>query len=63
MTALKTDERLLSALRDAARRELTAEKVERQRISFIMGTIKPGREITRADVQNILYKHEGSKEN
>ena len=40
MTNVKTSPSLLEALRKAANGEPTAEEIFRQRVSFIMGTLK-----------------------
>lgn len=59
MTELKTDPAVLRALRAAASKELTAEEINKQRVSFIMGTLKPESTLTRAHVQSILHKQQG----
>ena len=61
MTGMKTDESLLDALRRATAKTPSAEELEKQRISFIMGTLKPDSSVTRAKVQEILNEHEGKK--
>ncbi len=56
---LKTNSALLEALKSAS--TPTAAEVERQRISYIMGTLKTTSPITRAEVEEILAQHEGKK--
>jgi hypothetical protein len=60
MTELKTKPSLLEALHKASRRDLTADEIRQQRVSFIMGSVKSD-EITRAKIQNVLDKQEGRK--
>jgi hypothetical protein len=60
MTTLKTKESTLRALRMASRRELTADELQRQRVSFIMGSLK-SRNVTREKVEELLAKQEGRK--
>ena len=61
MTELKTKASLLEALQKASTRNLTAEEIRQQRISFVMGTLKDSSAITRAKVQDVLDKQEGRK--
>jgi hypothetical protein len=56
---LKTDTALLKALERAATYKPTADDVERQRLSFVMGSLKSTNDITRAEVKQILNQHEG----
>jgi hypothetical protein len=58
---LKTSESLLDALRDAAAKELTAAELRKQRISFIMGTLKDTSTVTREKVTEVLAAQEGKK--
>lgn len=60
MTELKSKPSLLEALQKASRRDLTADEVRQQRISFIMGSVRSD-DITRAKVQDVLDKQEGRK--
>lgn len=55
MTELKTSEALLSALQKGTR-PLTAAERYRQRVSFILGSLKPDSTITRDQVESILAK-------
>jgi hypothetical protein len=61
MTDLKTSESLLSALRRAATRTPSAEEIEQQRVSFIMGSLSERSSVTRARVQEVLAQQEGKK--
>ena len=53
MVDLKTSPSLLKALEEATR-PLTAEERDRQRVSFIMGSLGLDNNITRAQVESIL---------
>jgi hypothetical protein len=61
MIQLKTRESLLSALRQASVRTPTAEELQRQRVSFIMGSLNAESAVTRAQVEEMLAEHEGRK--
>jgi len=61
MTNLKTKESTLNALQQASRRPLTAEELQKQRVSFIMGSLKKESPVTRAKVQEVLAEQEGRK--
>jgi hypothetical protein len=61
MTDLKTNESLLSALRAATTRTPTAEELNKQRVSFIIGTLKESSGVTRSKVQEVLDKQEGKR--
>lgn len=61
MTDLKTKESTLNALRKASQYRPTAEELQKQRVSFIMGNLKKGSEVTRAKIQEVLAKQEGVK--
>jgi hypothetical protein len=58
---LKTDPSLLRALERASARGPTAEEIAKQRVSFVMGSLKTSNGITRAEVQQILNQQEGRK--
>lgn len=62
MTELKTSELLLAALKEASKRGLTAEELNKQRISFIMGSLKESSTVTRSRIQEVLAEQEGKKE-
>jgi hypothetical protein len=61
MTELKTKQSLLSALEKAASRPLTAEEVEKQRVSFIMGILRRDSTVTRSQVEEALAQLEGKR--
>ena len=61
MTELKTKESLLSALRQASKHVPTPEELRRQRVSFIMGSLKESSGVTRAKIQEVLEEQEGRK--
>jgi hypothetical protein len=61
MTELRTRESLLSALKLAASRRPTAEELQKQRISFIMGSINDKSTVTRARISEVLAAQEGKK--
>lgn len=61
MTDLKTSESLLKALRNSATRVPTAAELEKQRVSFVMGSLGQNSTATRAQVEEMLAKQEGKK--
>ena len=61
MSELKTDPKLLDALKRALALPQSPEEIEQQRLSFIMGSLKSTNEITRSEVQEILAQQEGRK--
>ncbi|MGA2493734.1 MAG: hypothetical protein ABSF67_12375 [Roseiarcus sp.] len=61
MTKLKTDPGLLQKLMAAASHDLTTEQLRKQRVSFIMGSLKRESPITRDKIQKVLAAHEGDK--
>jgi|SRR5579864_22101 len=60
MTELKTSESLLATLQKASKRVLTAEELKKQRVSFIMGSLKESSTVTRARIQEVLARQEGN---
>jgi hypothetical protein len=58
---LKTDPKLLAALHRALSIPQSAEDIDQQRLSFVMGSLKSTNGITRAQVQEILAHQEGRK--
>jgi hypothetical protein len=54
-----TDVRLIEALERAARIPLSAEQVERQRLSFIMGSLTKDSPMSKEKVREILAQHLG----
>lgn len=61
MTDLKTDGALLRALEEAARRRPTADELDEQRVSFIMGSLGESSTVSRERVTEILAAHEGRR--
>lgn len=61
MPELETAKALLDALRQASSHNPTAEELQRQRVSFIMGSLKPNSSVTRDRVQKVLEQQEGRK--
>jgi hypothetical protein len=57
----KTSESLLATLQKASKRVLTAEELKKQRVSFIMGSLKESSTVTRARIQEVLARQEGNK--
>lgn len=61
MTELRTNSKLLSALKRASTHVHTAEELRKQRVSFILGTISDSNNATRERVEEVLAAHEGRK--
>jgi hypothetical protein len=61
MPELKTDQALLTALQNASSREPGHEQLERQRLSFVMGTLPEENDMTRDQVLDVLERQEGRK--
>lgn len=61
MTGLQTNEKLIRALTDGAKKELSKRQVDRQRVSFVYGSLDERNDMTRQQVQSALEKHEGRK--
>jgi hypothetical protein len=57
----RTNDALLRALKIAAETKLTAEDLQRQRVSFIMGVVKDDSGITRVRVEEVLAEQGGKK--
>jgi hypothetical protein len=60
-TMPKTDEALLQALRAAASRRLTPDEIQRQRVSFVVSSLKNMNSISRERVRDMLEEQEGRK--
>jgi hypothetical protein len=52
--ALKTDQSLLSELRNAAEQKPSQAELAAQRISFVYGFMKPSSGVTREQVRRVL---------
>jgi hypothetical protein len=61
MADAKTRSELISALQKSAKTKISAEELQAQRISFIMGTLKKDSGITREKVQRVLEEQKGKK--
>ncbi len=61
MKQLKTKKALLAALEKAATRQLTADELYEQRVSYIMGSLKNSSNVTRAKVKEVLDAQQGKK--
>lgn len=59
MDNLHTSQSLLEALERAARRKLTPQEVNEQRVSFIASAVKPSETLTKARISEILREQEG----
>ena len=59
MTELKTDAALLAALRKATTRTLSADELHRQKVSFILGSVKESSGITREQIEKQLAREAG----
>ena len=54
-----TDPALLERLERAARHEMTAEEIRRQRVSFVYGNLPHKNPMTRCQVASAIARHEG----
>ncbi|MCA3575290.1 MAG: hypothetical protein IOC86_15335 [Aestuariivirga sp.] len=61
MTEVLTDVRVLAKLKEAAGKPMTAEEIQKQRISYIMGTLDTESTLTRDEVERMLLKREGKQ--
>ena len=59
MSNITTDPNLLAALKKTAGRSMTAKEIREQRISFVMGAVGKGGEVSRAEVEKIIDQREG----
>lgn len=59
MPEAKTDQALIDALTEAAKRPLTTEEIRKQRVSFILGSLGNDSTITKEQVETVLNKLEG----
>lgn len=58
---LKTKETLLRTLRRAGAKKLSAEELQKQRVSFVIGSLSAESSVTRAQVKEVLANFEGRK--
>lgn len=61
MTDIRTNAKLLKALKSVPNRKLTEDELYKQRISFIMGSLSDDSTVTRAQVTKVLSDFEGRK--
>jgi len=61
MTDIRTNPKLLSALKSVPDRKLTEDELYKQRVSFIMGSLSDNSTVTRAQVTEVLADFEGRK--
>lgn len=61
MTGLRASPALLDTLRQASQHRPSADDIRKQRVSFIMGSLKPDSTVSRERVEQVLDKHEGKK--
>lgn len=55
---LQTDETVLKKLKDAASRKMTADEVQEQRVSFVLGTMKTDNALTREQIKRAIAAQE-----
>ena len=58
---VKTDEHLLRLLQEAAGKQLSAQEVRDQRVSFILGNMPKDSTVTREEVAAVLNNIEGTR--
>jgi len=63
MKTMKTDEKLLKALKKSAQKMMTGKEIHEQKISFIIGSSKNDSAITRERVEAELNKLSGLPQN
>jgi hypothetical protein len=59
---LKTNQQLLDALQQASKSKQTTREILEQRVSFVLGSMDPDREVTRAEIRRALIAQEGAEE-
>lgn len=58
MTGLRTSEALLDALQKSSSRVLSHERMEQQRLSFVMGSLDDENDMTREQVEQALERQD-----
>lgn len=58
MTGLRTNEALLKALQQSSSRALSHERMEQQRLSFVMGSLDDDNDMTREQVEQVLERQD-----
>ena len=61
VTDLHTNDDLLKALRASSSRELSADQIEMQRLSFVIGSLDEENDMTREEVQSVLNRQDGRR--
>ena len=56
----KTDGALIRRMRESAKKPITKEELERQRVSFVYGNLPDKSEITREKVAERIKRNEGA---
>ena len=56
MQELRTSPSLLQTLKEVAHRKSSHEEIDRQRVSFVLSTVKDDRNLTSARVEEVLSK-------
>lgn len=57
--SIKTESRLIDALREAVQKEPTRAEIEKQRVSYVYGFMGHTSTMTRAEVERLVEKQEG----
>ncbi len=55
----KTDPKLLARLALAAKHEMTADEIRRQRVSFVFGNLPQSNTMTRGEVASAIARIDG----
>jgi uncharacterized protein YgbK (DUF1537 family) len=61
MTGIRTNEALLKALEKASSRPLSHERMEQQRLSFVMGSLDDDNSMTREQVERVLEQQDNGQ--
>jgi hypothetical protein len=61
VTEIQTNQVLLDALEKASSRTPSFDEMDKQRLSFVMGALPEGNDMTREEVQEVLERQEGRK--
>ncbi|MCW2310276.1 hypothetical protein [Rhodobium gokarnense] len=59
MTKLRTSDALLKALEESSPRRPSRAQMEKQRLSFVMGSLDEENDMTREEVQSVLEQQDG----
>lgn len=60
--ALKTNAKLLAAIRNASHRQLSPSEIIEQRVSFVFGSMDGKNGVTKAHVRNVILNQVGASE-